>query len=200
MGVKKGLWIALPVLAIALAAIWSSGLAGIWTEGMASIANKTTEYQANGELVEGEYSVTIDLSNLSGNIGKELYNDGVHRIYVSWIDNTGNYGTGGYRIGFRSSGRYSIKGATLVSGIEHRTIDDHTFTMNMSAKMTAEYKGKRYACSEFSTGGLNYKDGDEFGFYLFPSSAYESNEVSLNETGIVKLTVTNLYKNVWSTK
>ncbi|MEW9095613.1 MAG: hypothetical protein AB2417_11080 [Clostridiaceae bacterium] len=70
----------------------------------------------------------------------------------------------------------------------------------MSAKMIAEYNGRVYDSTVFGTSGLNYNDGDDFSFYIFPREAYEEKEISLNEKGIVNLTVTSLYKNIWSKK
>lgn len=178
--------------------IWTTGLFGMWTGGMGSIANNTNDYSINkSQLVQGEYSLTIDLSNMEGNIGKELYNDGTHMIYVSAVDNTENMNTGGYRIFFRSIGRYSLNGASLISGIHHARTENG-FTKDMTAKMTAEYKGRIYDSSVSGISGLNYKDGDDFGFYIFPSEAYEKKEISFEESGAAVITVTNLYKNIWS--
>ena len=137
---------------------------------------------------------------MESNIGKELYNDGESKIYVSWIDNTGSSNSGGYRIGFRSCGIYSLNGATLVSGVCHENVDNNSFRTYMSAKMTAKYKDNIYNSSVLGTSGLNYKDGDEFAFYIFPSEAYDKEDVSLDEDGIVKLSIKNLYKNIWTKK
>lgn len=195
---KIGIMFILMAAVISLT-LWSTGLAGLWHNGISYIANNTKEFSdIKGHVVKGNYSVSINLSDLESNIGKELYNDGTHRIYVSCVDNTGDINTGGYRIGFRSSGQYSPDKATLVSGVHHATVDNNSFTMDMSARMTAEYKGKIYKSSEFGTSGLNYKDGDDFSFYIFPTQAYESKEIFLNENGVVNLTVTGLFENIWS--
>lgn len=199
MKVKKVLFIMAPVAVIIF--LWLSGLIGLWTGGMANIANNTKEFtDRNGHIVQGEYTIPIDLLNLESNIGKELYNDGIHKIYVSWIDNTGNINSGGYRIGFRSSGHYSLTGASLISGGHHATVNENSFTTNMTAKMTAQYNSKNYTSSVYGVSGLNYKDGDDFAFYIFPSESYKIQEISLNETGIVHLTVTELFKNIWIKK
>lgn len=199
--IKKQSYILIPVVAIIVFVLWITGLFGIWTQGISYIANNTKDFtDTKGHILEGEYSISIDLSNLESNIGKDLYNDGTHRIYVSWIDNAGSVSTGGFRIGFRSSGDYSLTTASLISGIHHATVDEKSFTSEMSARMTAKYNGKVYNSSVFGISGLNIKDGDDFSFYIFPSEAYEKEEVSLNETGIVELTVKDLYKNIWSKK
>lgn len=198
---KKQLFIVIPVIAIIVFVLWVIGLIGIWIQGMSYIADNTKEFtDTKGYILEGKYSISIDLTNLESNIGKDLYNDGTHRIYVSWIDNTGSVNTGGYRIGFRSSGKYSLNGASLISGVHHATVNENSFTYGMSAKMMAKYDGKVYNSSVFGTSGLNYKDGDDFAFYIFPKEAYEKEAVTLNETGIVELTVKDLYKNIWSAK
>jgi hypothetical protein len=192
-------FISVSAIVILLSILWSSGLMRLWANGISFIANNTKDYNdASGHVIQGNYSVSIDLSNLESNLGKDLYNDGVHRIYVSHVDNTGSVNSGGYRVGFRACGQYSLNGATLISGVHHATVNDHSFTINMSAKMTSEYNGKIYNSQEFGTSGLNYKDGDDFAFYIFPTEAYDKNEVSLDEKGTVRLTVTNLYENVWS--
>lgn len=197
---KKQAIFLIPVIVFILLVLWIPGVIGIWTEGIPNIAYNTEDFtDTKGHIVEGEYSVSIDLSNMESNIGKDLYNDGNHRIYVSWIDNTG-VDTGGFRIGFRSSGNYSLKNASLISGIHHATVDENSFTSNMSAKMTATYNGRSYNSSVFGISGLNYKDGDDFSFYIFPAEAYEKEEILLNEKGIVKLIVKDLYKNIWSKK
>lgn len=189
------------IIAIVVLTLSNIGVISLWSSGIAAIANSTARFtDKNGYVIKDKYSIYIDLSDLKSNLGKELYNDGKNRITVGWIDNTGTVGSGGYRIGFRAHDNYTLNGATLISGVRHVTVNQNSFTTDMSAKMTAVYNGKTYNCSEFSTSGLNYKDGDEFGFYIFPVEAYNNHEVSLNEKGTVYLTISELYKNVWSVK
>lgn len=198
---NKQLFILILIIVTILLVLWVTGLIGIWTEGMSNIADNTKEFtDTQSHIVEGEYSISIDLSNMENSIGKDLYNDGNHRIYVFWIDNTGSVRSGGFRIGFRSSGNYSLTNASLISGVHHATVNGNSFTNEMSAKMTVKYNGKVYNSSECGISGLNYKDGDDFCFYIFPTEAYEMEEITLDETGIVELTVKDLYKNIWSRK
>ncbi|MNI11972.1 hypothetical protein D3C73_651360 [compost metagenome] len=90
-------------MVVAVVVLWSSGLFGLWTDGMAYLANNTKDFtDKRGHLVESEYSMAVDLSNLESNIEKEIFNDGDHRIYITWLHRTIN---GGYEIGFRSSGQ-----------------------------------------------------------------------------------------------
>lgn len=184
-------------ICIMLVAIFSKYI-NVAVKGMSYIASNTKDFTyVNGNTIDGKYSITIDLNNLDSNIGKELYNDGENIIYVNLVDNTGNINTGGYRIHFRSSGKYSLDHAELISGVIHSYAENDLYDQKIYAKMTAEYNNKIYKCNEMGTTGVSYKDGDGFSFYIFPDEAYKNNEISLNETGIVKITATDLYKNIW---
>lgn len=198
---KKSLLILASLVGITLLVFWLTGLLGLWIDGMRYVVGNTDKYNyEEGNMVDGEYSVYIDLSDLQSNMGKELYNDGTHKIYVNWVHNSGNKNTGAYEIGFRSSGYYSLTGASLVSGIQHLMIDESSITSEITAKMTSKYNGETYDNFYSGSSGINFKDGDEFSFYLFPHSAYDTNEISLDEKGVVEVTVTNLYKNMWTEK
>ncbi len=187
------------LISMIIGILWFTGVMGLWLNGIAYIGYNTKKFNdTKGYLIPDEYSISINLNDLESNIGKELYNDGESKIYVSWIDNTGSSNTGGYRIGFRSSGKYSLNGATLVSGARHETVNNNSFTTYMSAEMTARYKDKIYNSNEFGTSGLNYKNGDEFSYYIFPSIAYENGEISLQDNDLVELSIKNLYKNIWT--
>ncbi len=189
------------LIAIILLFFWKIGLFGLWTGGISFISSDAEVYtNQEGNIIEGEFPISIDLSNLESNIGKDLYNDGIHRIYVSSLRNTGSVDTGGYTIGFRAIGQYSLTGASIISGVHHVSAEENPLPYYLSAKMKAEYNNKVYNSSESWLSGINYKDGDDFGFYIFPSEAYEKNAVSLNEKGIVNITITGLYKNIWSKK
>lgn len=195
--------IALVVLLVAgliLTVIWQTGLMGMWSRGIAYMAGSLDRYSYDCILLEDEYSVEIDLSDLESNKGKVLYDDGVHKIIVEGVDNTGTVLSGGYRIHFRSIGDYSLSGATLISGIRHYTTESRWFSYNMTSRLVSEYKGRRYEGTVMGESGLNFKDGDMFSFYLFPDESYKDGSITLNETGKVKVTVTELCKNIWSKK
>jgi hypothetical protein len=193
---KTLIYITALLTVIIIVVLWSSGLFGLWSNGMAFLANNTNEFTGkNGHRIEGNYSLKVDLSDLESNIGKEIYNVGDHRIYVSWLQRTHN---GGYDIGFRSSGQYSLSGASLISGLHHEAINDHSFTTTTTAKLTAEYDGNTFEAGATGKCGLNYKDGDCFSFTFFLND--EQNEVSTADVSIVELTITELYKNIWIKK
>jgi len=198
---KKIVIITTSVVGVILLVFWLTGLLGLWIDGMRYVVGNTDKYIfEEGHMVDGEYSVDIDLSDLQSKVGKELFNDGTHKIYVNWVHNSGNKNTGAYEIGFRSSGHYSLTGASLVSGTQHLMIDESSFTSEVTAKMKSTYKGETYDVFYTGSSGINFRDGDEFSFSLFPHNAYDTNEISLDEKGVVEVTVTNLYKNMWRKK
>ena len=125
---------------------------------------------------------------MKSNIGEKLYHNGKYTIYVDSVDNDGTE----YRIFFRTYGTYSLNNATLISGIHHITLDNHLYSDDMSAKMSAEYNGKIYHSTVQGLGPM-YKDGDYFGFYIFGNDT-----VAIHGNSLVKLTVSNLYENVWN--
>lgn len=178
-------------MAVIIVYLWSSGLFGLWSNGMAFLANNTNQFKESGHMVDGSYLLEVDLSNLESNIGNEIFNDGEHRIYVSWLQETHD---GGYDIGFRSSGQYSLSGATLISGLHHKTNKDHSFTTLTTAKLTAKYNEQIYNAQATGACGLNYKDGDCFSFSFFLSNEPKK---SIEDSGIVLFKITDLYKNIW---
>jgi hypothetical protein len=196
MKARKMLYITILLIAVTVAILWSSGLFSLWSGGMASLANNTEEFtEKNGHQIDGRYSLEIDLSDLESNNGNEIYNDGEHRIYVSWLKMTH---IGGFEIGFRSSGKYSLSGATLISALHHETINNHSFTTSSTTILTAEYNGKTYNAQLTGQCGLNYKDGDCFSFTFFLSDV--PNEDHIKDVGIVNLIIADLYKNIWIKK
>lgn len=181
------------LLALLLFFFLNNGLPGLWSQGMGVIANNTKDYtDAEGHLVAGTFSIEIDLSDLRGNLGKTLYDDGKHKIYVSWVEKREQ--TGGIEIGFRSSGTYSLNGASLVSGVRHMRVAPDSFTSMMTANAKATFDGKHFFASGHGISGINYKDGDDFTFH-FPMEGIADEQL---RTGTLVFTVTDLYMNVRS--
>jgi hypothetical protein len=137
-------------------------------EGMQAIAYDADHFMnEDSRILEGDYIISIDLSDLSSNIGKELYNDGKHFIKLESIEESGNY-----MIRLRSSGEYGYDGATLISIIQHDTSNEGVYKMNVIPQITAEYMYEINYCKMISTSSINFDNGDEFIFYIFPSDEY----------------------------
>lgn len=177
-----------------LVILWLSGLLSLWINGINYLANNVEGHLNKAIPVEGEYVVQIDLSDLKSNEGKILFDNGNNQIYLSkvFVENNTDY-----EVIFRSSGTYSLGTASLVSGIEHAYTNDG-FTDIFHAEAKATYRGDTFVLSQSTSSGLNYRDGDEFGFYLFPTN--DEIDINLEKDSIIEVTITNLYLNIWMKK
>lgn len=183
---------------IVLCALWQIGYIGIWFEGLAYHADELTKYTYHSTIISDEYTMELDLDHLDSNIGKIIYQDNNCSIDVYEVQ---SHPEGYFIVWFRSHGTYNLKTATLVSGVKHYSTEQRWFTGNETAKLTTEYNGKAYLCNEAGMSGLNYKDGDMFGFALVSSAdpIHGTNGI-FNPKGIVKVTITNLCVNIWNRK
>ena len=172
--------------------LWVSGWLNLWLNGISVIGNDVDGYYLQTYPVEGEYTVTIDLGNLKSNEGKVIYNDGTNQIYIEtvFVQNESEY-----QVGFRSSGTYSLKGATLVSSIEHARIDNG-FTNFDRVNAAATYQGETYKLYPSILTGLNYKDGDSFGIYLILYDE-EGTKVEIDKEAKIEIKLSNLYMHIW---
>ena len=179
---------------IVVFSLWITGFINLWFYGIGDIASNVNDYSLNIETIDGEYSVTIDLSDPESNEGKILYNDGEHQIYVSdvIVQNEGNY-----EVYFRTSGKYNFRRATLVSAIEHKRVHNG-FTYNFKANANATYRGETFKIYESGSSGLNFNDGDHFGVYLIPFD--KDVTIDIAEDSNIEVTLTNLTLHKWGRK
>ncbi|MEG0471009.1 MAG: hypothetical protein RR588_01615 [Solibacillus sp.] len=171
--------------------LWITGAINLWLYEISNIAGNVKDFHLELEPINGEYSVMIDLSDLKSNEGKVLYDDGENQIYVSdvLVRNETDY-----EVYFRTSGKYNIHGATLVSGIEHNRVQDG-FTSNFIATGKATYLGNTFNIYESGTSGLNYPDGDSFGLYLIPHDTEVT--IDISESPNIEVSLSNLVKHKW---
>lgn len=80
---------------------------------------------------------------------------------------------------FKTRGTYNLFGATLVSAINHAG-PEGGYSYNFAATAKATYDGNTFKLYESGTTGLNYRDGDYFGMYLFPESEEDNIDIEAN--------------------
>ena len=185
----KTILIGLPIVVFLL---WITGSINLWFYGIGDIANNVKGYYLELEPIDGEYSVTLDLSDPRSNEGKVLYDDGDNEIYVSEVivrDDTQ------YQVYFRTSGKYNVHGATLVSATEHKRVQGGFFTYNFLATAKATYRGHTFKIYVSGTSGLNYQDGDYFGLYLNPDDTDVT--IDISENPIIEVTLSDLIMHKW---
>lgn len=166
---------------------------GMWTRGLGYMNNSPDKYELSYHEIPGEYSLEIDLNDLESNVGKRIWQDGEQYIEVYLVDETDER----YRIFFRSHGMYEMQKGNLTSGTKHIKYDDNSGSVAMQAKLSTAYNGKIYDCNVQGMSGINDKDGDTFGFYMFPSKAYREDNVPLENAGIATVTISNLIEHRW---
>ncbi|MER2010415.1 MAG: hypothetical protein ABS939_23545 [Psychrobacillus sp.] len=187
----KAMLIGFPIMVCLL---WFTGAINLWFYGMGDIANNVKDYYLELEPIDGTYSVSIDLSDPESNEGKVLFDDGEHQIYVSDVITLNE---ANYEVFFRTSGKYNLHGATLVSGIEHKRVQGG-YSFDFLATARATYRGSNFKIYESGTSGINYKDGDSFGLYIIPHDT-EVN-VNISEDPIIEITLSNLIMHKWGRK
>jgi len=170
---------------------------GVWTRGLGYMNNSPDKYELSYHEIPGEYSLEIDLNDLDNNVGKRIWQDGEQYIEVYLVDEREPKFGGGYRIFFQSHGIYNLQEGTLTTGIKHLRFDLNIGGYDMQAKLSTTYNGKIYDCNVQGMSGINEKDGDTFGFYVFPSKAYREDNVPLENAGIVTVTISNLIEHRW---
>lgn len=164
------------------------GYLRLWIDGLHYFDSDVYLYKS--DILDSEHFIDINLENLNENIGKVLFEDDNSKIVVSDI----NDNNGVYEILFRSYGSYSLDGAVLVSGIKHIKTDKGYFA-DLVAIAYTEYNGKVYKADISSISNLIYKDGDNFGFYIFPyAEIFEEGRYNV----IIKME--GLCKNQWIRK
>lgn len=181
------------IVASTVLVVWLTDRGPIWINGMSYIANDIDEYHNKAYPIDGKYNVQIDLSNLESNEGTVLFDDEKNKIFISEI----SHNNSNYEVVFRSNGTFDTTGATLVSGIKYDR-DKNSFTTNLKAKAEATYKDITYQLRPSRSSGLNFRDGDEFGFSLSPSSGEV--DIDLEKETIINVSVTDLFINFWSKK
>ena len=184
----KTIFIGVPIVVFLL---WISGFINLWFYEMGDIADNVEGYYLEHDTIDGEYSVTIDLSDPKSNEGKVLYDDGEHQIYVSEVIDRNDTD---YQVHFRASGKYNFHGASLVSATKHKRVQGG-FTYNFEANATATYRGHTFKVYESGTSGLNYNDGDDFGLYLIPHDTEVT--IDIAEDPIIEVTLSNLTLHKW---
>jgi hypothetical protein len=162
-------------------------------QGITYFTTDIENYYNNAHPIEEEFSIEIDLKNLEINSGKELFDDGENRIYLSRII---SHNAKDFELFFRSSGSYSLGGATLVSGLKHKHNNDGIIS-DFQAEGTAMYMKNTIKLSPTVSSGLKYLDGDEFGFQLeLPEPIASETEGDV----LIDVVITNLYLNLWAKK
>lgn len=178
--------------------LWKNGTISMVQNGLAYMMQDSA-YHISYSNVDSVAEAEIDLYNLESNAGKIIYDDGECTIEIVLVRQEGN---GAYNAFFRTHGKYNRSGGTLISSVKHVRNENGTYSYECAGKLQVILDDKAYQGRNSALSGLNYKDGDEFGFYLFPLDCYENGQFLLenqikNQNGIVKIQLSHLNKTTW---
>lgn len=210
--------------------LWLNGTIGVYKDGLKFLM-KDNKYTIQYESVNTSAEIEVDLNNIESNIGKLIYDDGKCTIEIERIvkENNGIYNVFFRTHGtYKSQGgtlvtlirNYAkvhtfpsddlVDYSNTVDGILYEEIINETSSKEqtniadvMVGRMQVILDGTPYACRTSTVGALNYKDGDIFGFTLFPLECYEEGKFLLEDeiaeqNGKVTLRLYNLIKTTWS--
>jgi hypothetical protein len=69
--INKIIIISIFTIVVILLILWLSGLIGLWTGGITYVANNPRNNSTSqGHVLQGAYTISIDLGNIKSNIGK----------------------------------------------------------------------------------------------------------------------------------
>jgi len=181
--------------------LWQNGTIGVYQRGMAFLMENsayTIDYKDLDLVIETE----IDLYNLDSNTGKVIYDDGQCKIEIALVRKELD---GSYNAFFRTHGSYNRLGGTLISPTKQRMTEQHYATYDVGGKLQVIVDDVAYDSYNSATSSLNLKDGDEFGFYIFPLECYENGKFLVedsikNQGGKVSIRLFNLSKITWNRK
>ena len=171
---------------------------GVWSEGVRYMNMHPDEYTAMCQINPQEYSVEIDLNDLDSNAGKRIWEDGEQYIEIASVDCMTRKG-GGYRIFFRSHGVYEFnKGSLTTKTSSLSRNNDSEAAIDNPTTLTAIYNGTVYVCNFQGETFYDKRDGNHFGYYLFPSEAYKNAKIPYENAGTVIVTIRNLAEYTWT--
>lgn len=186
-------------LPFCLLILWENGSISTFQNGL-TFMMRDSAYQISYSNEDSVAEAEIDLYNLESNAGKIIYDDGECKIKIELARQEEN---GTYNVFFRTHGKYTRAGGTLISSLKHIRNENGTYSTECVGTMQVIVEDKVYQGYNSAWSSLHYKDGDEFGFYLFPLECYEYGEFLLDDqiksqNGKVKIQLTHLNKTTWT--
>lgn len=177
----------------------ANGTLGTWRHGLV-YQFWSQNYGVSQEVLPGHWSLELDLGDPESNLEKVLYEDETGcRITVERLEQRSD---GRWLVTFRARGSYSPSGGSLVSGCMEQRQEKTSYTLTTTASLRTSIgdlacpEGERYLQTS-----LSEKDGNTFGFYLFPVTLYDSDgflyadeledqedRVTVTVTGLTRLT------------
>ncbi len=168
----------------------AQGYIGIWTQGIRYIATDFNNYTYDATPLEEDVSFKIDFRRWEEYKNVVIYRSGNVIVELENLDET----NGWYRIFFRSHGIFSREYASLVSWRTYSFDESHTLEWTQTGELYCDYGGESYACHLLGFTNLNFRDGEEFSFYVPAVLCPGMSE------GVAKFHLRNLTRSFWQRK
>lgn len=130
---KKGRIVLLFAILLAVCALvlWENGTISVFQNGL-SFMMQNSAYHISYSNVDSVAEAEIDLYNPESNVGKIIYDDGECKIEIELVRQEGN---GAYNIFFRTHGKYTRSGGTLISSVKQIRNKNGTYSYECVGKM-----------------------------------------------------------------
>ena len=148
-------------------------------KGIAVFFENPTKYKCEITEIDQDVIFSLNLIDLSSNIGKTIYDDGECTIDIEYVQYDGNV----YNITFRTHGQYNMRRGVLVTALPHIRNSNGTYTQDIHSKLYIRNREEWLPCRVTGIYGIVFKDGDKF-VYTFQSTA--ESEVTLKISKLLK--------------
>jgi len=189
--IGTGLSAALAAAILAIVLI-CNGTTGTWSHGL-SYLFWNSDYTVDVIQDPSRYSINLDLFHPESNAGKVLYEDQGCKIVVDSV----YFRNDRCCVDLTAHGSYNRTGGSFVSACYPAYVNKTSYQIQSTGWMYTQVGSNCYDSTLYYTSSLIYKDGNGFGFYLFPLEQYENGKLLAQDAidranGIVTVTVGGL--------
>ncbi len=137
-------------------------------------------------VLDGNYTIEINLNNLESNKGKILFDNKGSKIIIMDIEYDEN---NGYRIFFQCNSVLTKEGIYLNSLMCWNDSNEQDY--KQVSELTVHYNGNIYSSNHQGHRG----DGTEIGYYLFDTN--DDAKEAAAKKGTANIEIDNIYENNW---
>lgn len=188
------------ILSIIYILLVNFGVIGTWKDGF-RYQFWSMDYSLDTRYALGKHSLELDLNDLESNAGKVLYEDDSGcRVTVKYVERD-EENAEDYVVVFQADAAYTSAGGQLVTGSYDKMTYKGVYSSCSPAAMVTSVGGEMCVPSRYYTMSSIRKDGNSFGFHIFPIELYEDDgliiadrlaasddRVTVTVTGLVRLT------------
>lgn len=163
----------------------------IASQGLPYINKNQNKYFYNKIEIDDEIEFSLTLNESSKTLNKCIYDTNNCKIFITeFIANEETY------IIFRACGQYSVKGAQLITCVNHNYVSENNENISLISTLICSYEDNYYECLQQGYTWCNFKDGNMFGYYLPKDLKSQIKNDNLE----IKFHLKGLLKYIWNKK